>query len=181
MFIRAKKVKGRVYYQLVQGYRDFVGKVRQRTIASLGTSPTVEDAIKAAKRELSGIRRQRGRYVGSYGSKTIAAKIARLDRQEAAAVARLELLESALTKLHSVDTTERVASEPQPKPWPDVREAYEFGKRFNAEHPSMAIVHAMMCHYLIVHAPEVMLSLKPGDDLVAAFRKAKGLPVVSTE
>jgi hypothetical protein len=101
MFVRAKKVKGRVYFQLVQGYRDEAGRVRHRTITSLGTCPTLEDAIKVTKRELSGIRRQRGRYphgVDCCHSKTLAAKIARLDRQEAAAVARLELLESALTQ-----------------------------------------------------------------------------------
>jgi hypothetical protein len=67
---------------LVQGYRDEAGRVLQRTIASLGTYPTVEDVIKATTRELSRIRRLRGRYphfVDSCNSKTLAAMIARLD------------------------------------------------------------------------------------------------------
>jgi hypothetical protein len=41
MFVRAKKVKRRVYYQLVQGYRDEAGRVQHRTITSLGTCPTL--------------------------------------------------------------------------------------------------------------------------------------------
>src|SRR5262249_8813214 len=43
MFIRSKVVKGRTYYQVVESYRD-CGRVRQRTLASLGTHPTIEGA-----------------------------------------------------------------------------------------------------------------------------------------
>jgi hypothetical protein len=49
MYIRRKTVKCREYYQLVEGYRDDAGKVRHRTLASLGTSATIPDAIKAAE------------------------------------------------------------------------------------------------------------------------------------
>src|SRR4051794_13823315 len=43
MFVRSKTVKGRKYYQVIETYRDG-GKVRHRTIASLGQHPTIEDA-----------------------------------------------------------------------------------------------------------------------------------------
>src|SRR4051812_41077115 len=43
MFVRSKTVKGRKYYQVIETYRDG-GKVRHRTIVSLGQHPTIEDA-----------------------------------------------------------------------------------------------------------------------------------------
>jgi hypothetical protein len=43
MFLRSKVVKGRTYHQVVESYRD-EGRVRQRTLASLGTHPTIEAA-----------------------------------------------------------------------------------------------------------------------------------------
>jgi hypothetical protein len=45
MFVRSKLVKGVVYYALVEGIRDEDGLVWQRTLASLGTSPTIQLAI----------------------------------------------------------------------------------------------------------------------------------------
>jgi hypothetical protein len=43
MFIRSKVVKGRTYYQVIEAYRED-GQPRQRTLASLGTHPTIEGA-----------------------------------------------------------------------------------------------------------------------------------------
>ncbi len=49
MFIRSKVVKGRTYYQAVESYRDSKdGRVRQKTLASLGTHPTIEPAFREA-------------------------------------------------------------------------------------------------------------------------------------
>jgi hypothetical protein len=47
MFIRSKVVKGQTYYQLVEAFRE-AGRPRQRTLASLGTHPTIEAARGAA-------------------------------------------------------------------------------------------------------------------------------------
>jgi hypothetical protein len=50
MFIRSKDVKGHTYYQVVRSYRDG-GRVRQQTLASLGTHPTIEQARARALEE----------------------------------------------------------------------------------------------------------------------------------
>jgi hypothetical protein len=44
VFIRRKIVRGITYYALVESYRS-EGKVRQRTLLSLGRNPTLEAAI----------------------------------------------------------------------------------------------------------------------------------------
>ncbi|MEM8674282.1 MAG: hypothetical protein AAGF83_10470 [Cyanobacteria bacterium P01_G01_bin.67] len=41
-YIRTKKVKGKEYRYLVEGYRDEDGKVKQRTIKYLGAVPLNE-------------------------------------------------------------------------------------------------------------------------------------------
>src|SRR3954453_17299308 len=51
MFVRRKVAKGNTYYAVVQSYRDGT-KVRHRSVAALGTCPTVEDAVAAAEREI---------------------------------------------------------------------------------------------------------------------------------
>ncbi len=48
-FVRTKRVGGREYYQLVESYREN-DKVRQRVLAHLGRSPTVEAAIEDLER-----------------------------------------------------------------------------------------------------------------------------------
>lgn len=48
MFVRAKTVKGRTYYQAVETYRDEDGRVRHRTLGSLGTHATIAAARAAA-------------------------------------------------------------------------------------------------------------------------------------
>jgi len=50
MYVREKLVKGQYYYQMVEGYRDAAGRVRHRTIISLGQNPTIEEALDEAKR-----------------------------------------------------------------------------------------------------------------------------------
>jgi hypothetical protein len=52
MYIRKSKVKGNVYYALVEGYRDPIGRVRQKTIASLGRSATIPEAIRTLESEV---------------------------------------------------------------------------------------------------------------------------------
>jgi hypothetical protein len=54
MFVRSKVVKGRTYYQLVESYRAGKkdggdGRVRHRTIASLGRYPTLEEFYPTAE------------------------------------------------------------------------------------------------------------------------------------
>lgn len=59
MFIRARQVKGQVYYQLVRGYRDAAGKVRQETMGITGE--TVGEALRWEKALLRELRRDRKR------------------------------------------------------------------------------------------------------------------------
>ena len=63
MFVRSKVVKGHTYYQLVEGYRDGAGKVRHRTVMSLGRSPTVRDALDEALCQLSRVKEAGGDVV----------------------------------------------------------------------------------------------------------------------
>jgi hypothetical protein len=51
MFIRSKRVGDKTYFQVVKGERRG-GKVRQVVVLSLGTSPTLADAMKAASRKM---------------------------------------------------------------------------------------------------------------------------------
>ncbi|HYE00790.1 MAG TPA: hypothetical protein VEH84_15520 [Alphaproteobacteria bacterium] len=51
MFLRAKKVAGRLYYQVVETYRDG-GRVRHRSIVSLGTAPSLEAAAARLRADL---------------------------------------------------------------------------------------------------------------------------------
>lgn len=61
MFIRAKEVKGQVYYQMVEGYRDG-GKVRHRTIMSLGRDATIAEAMGCSKKEAGRLKRKISNY-----------------------------------------------------------------------------------------------------------------------
>jgi hypothetical protein len=60
MFIRSKVVKGRMYYQLVEAYRE-EGRPRQRSLASLGEHPTIEAALAAALARYRAARDEFGR------------------------------------------------------------------------------------------------------------------------
>ncbi len=57
MFIRQKTVKGETYYQAVETYRDD-GKVRHRTVASLGRHSDPAVAIKTQKRMIRTFQRK---------------------------------------------------------------------------------------------------------------------------
>src|SRR5947209_8420089 len=109
MFIRSKIAKGTEYYQVVHGYRDESGRVRQRTVASLGRCPTVEDAIKAEKKKLSKLRRDRGRFIGqqySWGLK----RAEQLDRLIERSEAKVALLGSIIDGSYRlVDTTDETS------------------------------------------------------------------------
>jgi hypothetical protein len=58
MFIRSKVVKGRTYYQVIEAYRDD-GRPRQRTLASLGTHSTIEEARAVAWEQFSSVSGER--------------------------------------------------------------------------------------------------------------------------
>jgi hypothetical protein len=58
MFVRKKVVKGRTYYQVVESYRQG-GRIRHRTLASLGTHPTIEEACREAMGEYFARKRRR--------------------------------------------------------------------------------------------------------------------------
>ena len=59
-FIRAKVVKGKAYYQLIETYRED-GRVRQRVLAHLGRDSTFEAAIETYERRLGWAREYEGR------------------------------------------------------------------------------------------------------------------------
>ena len=93
MYIRKKEVKGGTYYQAVEGYRDAAGRVRHRTIISLGQCATIDEAIAETKRQERRIRRRLGVRIGepvdttkSYMSATrkkyVERQLARLTQQE---------------------------------------------------------------------------------------------------
>jgi hypothetical protein len=57
MFIRSKQVNDNTYYQMVEAYWEG-GKPRQRTIVSLGQSPTVAHAIEESRLMVKLVRRK---------------------------------------------------------------------------------------------------------------------------
>jgi hypothetical protein len=107
MFVRSKVVKGRTYYQMVEGYRDELGRVRHRNIVSLGDCDTVEKALGAEKRWLARSRRELARiFMPDPATIGLKARIERLERGIARIEARVELLKSILAgDVPSVDTT----------------------------------------------------------------------------
>ena len=78
MFIRAKIVKNEMYFSLVQGYRDEAGRVRHRTIISLGRCDEVDWAIDEATRTIGRCRRRLKRLEGAELNATLARDHARL-------------------------------------------------------------------------------------------------------
>lgn len=63
MYLRARKAKGQIHYQLVHRYVGEDGKLRQETIA-LGTSPTLAPALVLAHASLRNATRERAQWVG---------------------------------------------------------------------------------------------------------------------
>lgn len=58
MFVRTKEVKGHKYHQLVESYRED-GRVRQRVVAHLGESESLDEAIETISDELTNLRTRR--------------------------------------------------------------------------------------------------------------------------
>jgi hypothetical protein len=80
MFVRSKVVKGRTYYQAIETYRSF-GKVRHRTLASLGTCPTVEDAYHEAVLRLRSVTELKGgKWVIGPRNQALYDRVVKLDR-----------------------------------------------------------------------------------------------------
>lgn len=48
-YIRAKKIKGKNYYYIVEGKRDEKGKVKQKVIMYLGTVDNIREKFKEGK------------------------------------------------------------------------------------------------------------------------------------
>ena len=111
MYIRRKTVRGKDYYQMVEGYRDDAGKVRHRTIISLGQSATLADANEALKRnitrirrELSGLKRQHAFLYNFPVEDPINKPVAKGRKRGAARIARVERwLTQQTEKLASVE------------------------------------------------------------------------------
>jgi hypothetical protein len=175
VFIRSKSVRGETYYQVIHGYRDEQSRVRHRVIASLGREPTLEGAMAVEKRKLTQLRRRRSRIAAISPGARLREKVLALDSRIGSAVVKMSLLASLVDKTFVVGTTPVGTKNvvPTSDEW-DVQAALAFGRQWNAEDPTMAIGHGMMIHFLIEHAPETAAAMKPGDDLVEAFRKARG-------
>jgi hypothetical protein len=60
-YIRKKKVDGREYYQVVEGYRED-GKVKQRVLAHLGRHATIDEALEHLPSSIERRRRVLPRY-----------------------------------------------------------------------------------------------------------------------
>ncbi len=111
MYIRRKTVRGKDYYQMVEGYRDDAGKVRHRTIISLGRSATLVDANEALKRNITRTRRELSRlkrqYAATYNfpaEDPIYKNLAKVWKRDAARIARVERwLTQQTEKLASVE------------------------------------------------------------------------------
>lgn len=58
MFIRSRTAKGTTYYQVIATYRDDDGKVRHRTVLSIGRHPTPAIALAAARKALARTKRE---------------------------------------------------------------------------------------------------------------------------
>src|SRR4051794_32879654 len=108
MFIRSKVAKGATYYQVVHGYRDESGRGPHRTVASLGREPTAEGALAVERARAKSLNRMRSRVACiSNPPAALKARVEALDRQIAAATAKVELLSAIADGSHdnTVDTT----------------------------------------------------------------------------
>ncbi len=96
MYIRRKVVKGQTYYQLVEGFRDG-GKVRHKTLASLGTASTLAEARADLKRQVARLRRRLQRVAPG------AALIPGFARKAAALRAQLDTLTQRAARLEALE------------------------------------------------------------------------------
>ena len=102
MFIRSKVVGHTTYYQVVESYRDGT-RVRHRTIVSLGTAPTVPEAIRDMERALKLTQRRVRDARAIYPDPSVAARTTR---------ERMERRERQLTlQTERLETLKRVAAE----------------------------------------------------------------------
>ena len=96
MFVRSKVVKGRTYHQVIEGYRDEAGKVRHRTVVSLGRSPTPKDAVAVARKAINRRRRRLEQLAPLQTIRSCAKEAERLR-------ARLDALTQRIARLEEVD------------------------------------------------------------------------------
>jgi hypothetical protein len=96
MYVRDKVVKGRTYYQLVEGYRDG-DKVRHKTLASLGTASTLTEARANLKRKVARLRRHLPLVTPD------ATLFPRFAREAAALQAQLDKLTQLMARLEALD------------------------------------------------------------------------------
>lgn len=109
MFIRSKTVGGRTYYQVVQGWREG-GRVRHRTIASLGRSPTIELALDAAESQREAARLERD---GATKPRWTRRPTEKLDRLIASRDAKVELLTGLASGASIAEPTARRRRRPE--------------------------------------------------------------------
>jgi hypothetical protein len=110
MYVRSMVVKGKTYYQIVEGRRDG-DRVRQRVILALGRIPDPRLALKEWRRDLRSLERQQGsllmRRILSSGRMPTAAEapeIARLSVRRKGLQAKIETL-AGLIKSKSIGKT----------------------------------------------------------------------------
>jgi hypothetical protein len=113
VYIRTKTLKGRTYYQVVEGYRvgwPVKSKVRQRIVVSLGTDPTIAGAIRTTSRALAQRRRDRARLpreVSQWTPRDWVRRIDAIDQAIHRLTCRLELLRSLAQSVSTGTTTRR--------------------------------------------------------------------------
>jgi len=103
MFVRSRVVKGHTYYQLVHGYRDEAGAVRQKTL-SLGPFETVEEALAFEKRQLPKYKRKRTEWKDCRDKEPSSLGRKEFDRWDR----RVSLTEAKITKLQDALVERRV-------------------------------------------------------------------------
>ena len=81
-FVRTKKVKGSVYHQVVENYRNEDGDVRQRVLVHLGHPDSVDAALKVWPREIRRLRREGGRIGNLYANASDAFEHTRSVREQ---------------------------------------------------------------------------------------------------
>src|SRR4051812_31048849 len=104
MFIRARTSKGRSYLQLVRGYRDADGVVRQETIGlgiksdpqkTLSLTEVIKEEIAHEREWLRKCRRERGKWA-KYDSAFARKQHAQWERAVSRVVDKINRLEAAL-------------------------------------------------------------------------------------
>lgn len=100
MFIRSRVAKGTTYHAVVESYRDQGGMVRHRQVLALGTSPTLQDAVAATRREIARLHTQLRKITAYWPSSSPRPRSAEKDYQ--ATQRRLALQERHLARLQEL-------------------------------------------------------------------------------